>query len=496
MSADDFVLWRKTMTRRRALAVGGGGIAGGLLVLTGCSSDSKSKSKSPASSTTSTTLAPIDPPAGSALVEPPELVSENGVLAATLTAAVGSAMINGAEVAGVTTYNGVWPAPTMRVQPGDTFRINLVNETTGATNLHWHGFHVSPQGNSDNVFLHLDPETSQAYEVQIPADHPSGLYWYHPHNYPNTDPQVWGGLAGAIVVEGGHDTLPGIAGAPQHLVLLKDAILTDDGSELGTEFMTGGTQIFTVNGQINPRLEARPAETHLWRVGNLGSQTFYDLSLEGQQLHIVAIDGSPLPELMTVDHHELVPGSRVEFLVNAAEAGTYKFKSSGAQSMGYPEATLATLEVAGVPVTDGAPLPTTLVALTEDLRDAAVDKERTLTFSVTGNGDATRFLINGEEFDHNKINETVKLNAMEEWKLVNTDTGPHPFHIHQNDFQVMSINGKPVEEVHYNDTISIPAQGEVVIRQRYTDFTGKWVYHCHILYHEDHGMMGTVRCEE
>ncbi len=503
---------RRVISRRDALALGAAGVASGVVLLggraSGASRDnhdhaggggSRAGASSGGGATTTSTLPLVDPPVGGPLQEPSELRSADGVLAATLTAAVSSTVINGRTVTDAMTYNGVWPAPTMRVRPGDTFRIKLASQITDPTNLHWHGFHVSPKRNGDNVFVTVDTDETFDYEVQVPEDHPGGLYWYHPHLHGFTDPQVYGGLAGAIVVEGGYTDLPELAGVPHHLMMLKDIGLNPDQTQVVAQgdMTAADVQLFTVNGQVNPRLDARPGETRLWRVGNISNQAFFQLSLEGHEMHVVAIDGTPLPEVMTIDSFLLVPGSRIEFLVKAAGPGRYKLRTAGYNldfpGGNYPPATLATLDVAGEPVAD-APLPKALLPLV-DLRDVGIDRKRRLVFSVKAKKDGPPdFLIDHEVFNHDRIDQRVRLNAVEEWKLVNRDTSPHPFHIHQNDFQVVAVNGRAVDTRYHNDTIAIPAQGSVTIRQRYTDFTGKWVYHCHILFHEDHGMMGTVLC--
>jgi FtsP/CotA-like multicopper oxidase with cupredoxin domain len=507
----------RLISRRHALALGGAGLATGLLLLKGWKGDpggattlgqSDTTTSTEATTTTTTLPAPVDPPVGQALLNPPEILSADGVLTATLTAAVTAATINGKTVEGLTTYNGVWPSPTMRIRPGDTFKISLVNQLEKATNLHWHGFHVSPKDNSDNVFLSIDPGETYDYEVKVPEDHQSGLFWYHPHLHGQTDDQVYGGLAGAIVVDGDHAEVPGIAGSSEHLLMLKD-VMVDTATQ--TRFVPPGddtpaTPLYTVNGQVNPSIEARPGERKLLRVGNLSNQEFFTLSLDGHELDIVAIDGTTLPEVWTVDSFELVPGSRVEFVVTFGDEGSYKFKTGGYEldftGGNYPEATLATIQVSGDPITDTAPLPTKLVPLAdiplEDLRGAKMARKRKLVFSTKLQPDGPPdFEIDGTTFDHDRVDQKVKLDAAEEWLLVNDDDSPHPFHIHQNDFQVTKINGKLVKTpLHWNDTISIPASGNVTIRQRYTDFTGEWVYHCHILFHEDHGMMGTVSCKK
>jgi FtsP/CotA-like multicopper oxidase with cupredoxin domain len=500
----------RVITRRHALALGGAGVATGLLLLRGWTDDQSGASVLGQSGTTTTTTlpAPVDPPVGAPLQNPPEIVSVDGVLTALLTAATTSAVINGKTVSGLMTYNGVWPSPTMRIRPGDTFKIALANQIDKPTNLHWHGFHVSPRDNSDNVFLSINPGETFDYEVEVPEDHQSGLFWYHPHLHGQTDDQVYGGLAGAIVIDGDHAEVPGIAGSTEHLMMLKD-ITVDAATE--TQFVAPGdttpaTQLFTVNGQVNPSIEARPGERRLFRIGNLSNQAFFPLSVEGHKIDIVAIDGTTLPEVWTTDKFLMVPGGRVEFVVTFGDEGAYKVKTAGYEldfpGGNYPEATLATVQVQGEPVTDTPPLPKQLVPLSdiplEDLRGVKIDRKRKLVFSTKPQPDGPPdFEIDGTVFDHDRVDQKVELDAAEEWLLVNADDSPHPFHIHQNDFQVIKINGKKVKSpLHWNDTISIPASGNVTIRQRYKDFTGEWVYHCHILFHEDHGMMGTVSCTE
>ena len=117
-------------------------------------------------------------------------------------------------------------------------------------------------------------------------------------------------------------------------------------------------------------------------------------------------------------------------------------------------------------------------------------KERDVTFSENTK-DGT-FMINGEEFDMDKVTYTMALNSVEEWTIRNTSDEEHPFHIHVNDFQVMSVNGEEQPGLGLQDIVKLPAKGEVVIRMRLTDFVGKYVFHCHILNHEDNGMMAIV----
>ena len=181
-------------------------------------------------------------------------------------------------------------------------------------------------------------------------------------------------------------------------------------------------------------------------------------------------------------------------MIQGGPAGTYSLRSLPF-NQGFavlPDTVLATMISQGNPVTPSA-LPTSLLPFT-DLRAVPVDRRREITFQVLPRDDPQRanFLVNNKLFDENRVDFAPILNSTEEWVLKNPSNVFHPFHIHVNDFQTISVNGKPVEANSYEDTVSIPPRGEVVIRQRFLDYTGKFVFHCHILPHEDGGMMSVV----
>ncbi|MDQ6837967.1 MAG: multicopper oxidase domain-containing protein [Actinomycetota bacterium] len=125
-----------------------------------------------------------------------------------------------------------------------------------------------------------------------------------------------------------------------------------------------------------------------------------------------------------------------------------------------------------------------------DIPASEVVRRRTLVFSETADGN--QFFINGEQYNPDRIDIHATLGDTEEWLIKNVSGEEHPFHIHINDFQVISVNGRPYDARSLQDTQVLPVHGEVVIRQRFTGFTGTWVYHCHILAHEDAGMMGLI----
>ncbi|MDQ3779357.1 MAG: multicopper oxidase family protein [Chloroflexota bacterium] len=431
---------------------------------------------------------------GAAFIPPRELRSTDGRLDVALQARFGPARMGERDVT-TYTYDGEVPGPTLRLRPGDTLGVSLANQMDESTNFHTHGLHVSPMGNSDNVLLKIGPHEQIDLAFDIPRDRTSGLYipgfyWYHPHLHGNTSQQVGGGMAGALIVEGALDELPGIAGLPERLLILRAAFFDDD----GVAMLPHGDDepaVF-VNGQMQPTLAIAPGETQRWRLLNASIFTFMNVSLEGHQLHQIASDGNPLREVWSRDAILIAPGERVEVLVQGGPAGRYTFRSlpwaQDSEFQAQPDYPLATLVSEG-PGAEPGPLPSTLFAF-EDLRAATIDRRREVVFSETF--DPFRTLLDGRTFDHDRVDQRVSLGATEEWVLRNSSSDTHPFHIHVNDFQVVSINGEPFAARSWEDTTSIPAFGEIVIRTRFLDFPGTFVYHCHILDHEDRGMMGVV----
>jgi FtsP/CotA-like multicopper oxidase with cupredoxin domain len=431
---------------------------------------------------------------GADLVEPPVLRSVDGRLEVALEARFGPAEMGGGQVT-TFAYNGQVPGPTLRMRAGETLAVSLTNGLDEGTNFHTHGLHVSPSGTSDNVLLDVEPGETVDYAFDIPRDGTSGLYipgfyWYHPHLHGTTAEQVGGGMAGALIVEGALDELPGIAGLTERLLVLDTAELAPDGTLRLFSDMLNPT-VF-VNGQTEPTIAIAPGETQRWRIVNASVFTFISLALEGQQLHQIASDGNPLRDVRSRDQILLAPGERVEVLVQGGTPGQYALRSlpwgEELEFQAQDEYPLATVVSKG-PATAPTPLPTVLFPF-ENLADAEIDRSRELVFSEAF--DPFRLFIDGRTFDHDRVDQTVALGATEEWRLVNTTSDWHPFHIHVNDFQVIEVNGEPVDAYSWEDTTPVPAFGEIVIRTRFLDYTGKFVYHCHILDHEDRGMMGIV----
>jgi FtsP/CotA-like multicopper oxidase with cupredoxin domain len=421
-------------------------------------------------------------------VEPAVRRSRNGLLETTMEARVAPVQVAGQPVSAVV-YEGMYPGPTLRVRGGDVMKVKLVNRLDDITNLHVHGLHVSPAGNSDNVLLHVMPGETFDFEYRIPANHSPGLYWYHPHFHGDSEVQVFGGLAGAIVIEGDLDDLPGVAGIQERLLVIQSIQFSPDGTVAPGSQWKNDTFLRLVNGQQNPTIGIRPGETQRWRIANVSADNFFRLQLDGHQLHQISADGNTMAEVWTRDEVLLGPGERAEVLVQGGAPGTYQLWSRPYNEGTWtePDVVLATLVSGGIAETP-RPLPTTLIPF-EDLRNAQVDVRRETAFQITPD---SQFLVDGLPFDENRVNQTVQLGATEEWLIKNESDEWHPFHIHVNDFQVVAINGEPVAAHSHEDTVPIPPRGSITMRTRFLDFPGKFVYHCHILGHEDAGMMAIV----
>jgi FtsP/CotA-like multicopper oxidase with cupredoxin domain len=416
---------------------------------------------------------------GDGFVEPQVLASRDGALNVTLQA------MQIEETSDPRLgFNNALPGPTLRFRPGDTVKVAFVNALSQMTNLHVHGLHVSPRDNSDNVFVHVQPGQTFGYEFQIPENHPAGTFWYHPHPHGISSDQVGSGLAGAIIIEGDLDEVPGVAGVKERLLVLQGPFRGPDGQG-----------VTLVNGVSNPKIAIRPGETQRWRIANASANQFIHVKLVGHPMHVIARDGNPLTATDTVQSELLGPGERAEVLIQGEAAGIYELRSlawgQDIPTQAQPERLLATV-ICGGEAQQPQALPTDLLPL-EDFSNDELAAKRTIVFQERDG--APQMAIDGRAFVEDRVDTVVKLGTTEEWTIRNESGRWHPFHIHVNDFQLMSVNGEAVP-LQRHDTIPLPPRGEIVIRSRFLDFTGRFVYHCHILIHEDSGMMAVIEVVE
>ena len=466
-----------------------------VLVATGCTSDSDEPSDADTSASASMHGSPItDTASGSTLATPPEIASVDGVLRAELTLERREVSIAGRQVDALA-VNGSWIMPTLRFAPGDTVELDLVNDSGEPVNLHFHGLHVSPTGESDNIFRVVDPSTTAHYRLDIPADHEPGTFWYHSHFHRESEQQVYRGMSGMMIVDGLTELLPSeLRTVDEHVFALKQVGFADGEIPLDLEVKR---QDLVVNGQLEPSVALGSGQTQLWRIGNISADSFFDVQLRDHVFHVIAEDGWPVSEIRDVDSLVLPPGKRYDVLVQGGKAGAYELitRKYDQGFEVFPEATLAAVTVTD----DGdapAEIPTEGLMPFDDLSDATIAQRREFTFSEEEVGGETSFRINDRVYEHHRVDAEPSLGTVEEWTLRNTTSEQHPFHIHVNDFQVMSVNGEPYDAVGRQDTVIIPIGGEVVIRIPFQDFAGAFVFHCHILFHEDHGMMAIVDVQE
>ena len=307
--------------------------------------------------------------------------------------------------------------------------------------------------------------------------------------------QVSAGLSGLFIVEGLEKLLPEpLQNITQQPIAMKD--FPFDNLWVTTHNLSNtmsGHESLTVNGEVNPVINIKSGETQLWRLANIGSENEYTLTLPGNTFNVIAEDGSPVWKVWNNDTLFLPSGKRFDVLVTANGSGSIPLGVPANPFTAPYDSHVATVNIQGNQ-TDVKPadiLPTSLIP-ERDLSNANITNYRVLNFS--SNDRDWIYKINNTTFDPNRADITAKLGTVEEWKLVNLDKissgNIHPFHIHVNDFQVMSVNGKPYDAHGYQDTVMIPTEGEVVIRIPFDDFVGKAVYHCHLMFHGDFGMMG------
>lgn len=435
------------------------------------------------------------PPGGADLPAIPTLTSQNGALSVALTAGVATVNIGGQPVS-TTVYNGQYIAPTLRVRRGDVLRVTLVNGGSMQTNLHMHGLEVTPNGDGDNIFRIASPGASLTYEYRIPMDHPAGQFWYHPHVHGNASAQTKFGMSGLLIVEGMQEEIPALQGLVERVLVLKDAQLV--GGTIDTSLEIGVNTTRTVNGVVNPTIRMAPGETQLWRVSNQSANLYYRLQLDGHLLYQVGRDGNRLNAMQGAEDVLVIPGSRADLVVQAGTGeGGHRFAlragevQTGVDGDEYDDEAIATVAVEGTPVSPLA-LSTVTMAPLPDLRPR-VTNARGITFQQDRTG--MHFMVNGKDFDGSHVTTRVRLGSVERWTIHNTTKEWHVFHIHQTQFQLVEVNGKPVPFDGYHDVVNVPEKGSVTVVIPFDDprTAGRYVYHCHILDHEDRGMMALIQ---
>jgi len=426
--------------------------------------------------------------------------------------------------------------------PPDTLECGAREMNSTSVNIHYHGTNVAPKCGADEV-IHTLINSGQefTYTIKFPANEPPGLYWYHPHIHGISQLALQGGATGAIVVDGIEKIQPKVAGLRQQILLLREYPIPGGGRfpkyaaptwDLSLNYVPIPYPKYTT-----PILTGKPGEQQFWRVANTCSDSILNLQVQydgkPQTLQVVGFDGVPTGsqdgtrkgKLVPLQTILLPPAGRVEFIVNGPSQSVKqamfmsKRVDTGEQGESDPTRPLATLKFdeneaessGGTPSFDAAPAH---VQRFEGLAQAKPTAKRTLYFIENNRLDQYYVVVNGQEpelYDPNNPPAIVtKQGAVEDWTIQNRSSEPHEFHIHQIHFLVQSqnhfqVNGSqpvPGIEGQFLDTIQVPywdgnpdhPYPSVTVRM---DFRGPdigdFVYHCHILKHEDKGMMAIIR---
>ncbi len=404
--------------------------------------------------------------------------------------------------------------------------------TQNSTNLHFHGLNIPPVCHQDDVINTLIQPTDPPfrYQIQIPGNEPPGLYWYHPHPHGFTTNQVNGGASGALIVNGIEKVKPQVAGLTEQVLILRQQFL-NPGSwvpgpyQLTLNFETVVTPpLFTL-----PLIVADPGEQQFWRVLNASTQAFLSLQLlyngAPQNLELISVDAVPVtgnPYVTTID---IPPAGRAEFVMTGPpEGATAVLLNQGFNTgpVGNPNPSQALANIVSsdgasernyhVPPRQRIPAPKTLPTPRQRFADLAAVKaatKRSLYFSeaTEGTNGPTNYFITVQGQQPMVFNPDLppaivtNVGAVEDWTIENHSSEEHAFHIHQLHFLVMAINGQPLPTPVMQDTVPVPywdgksPYPSVKVRVDFRDpeIAGTFVYHCHVLDHEDGGMMAEIQ---
>ena len=395
-------------------------------------------------------------------------------------------------------YNGRVPGPVLEAYEGDKVIVHFHNKLSEPSTIHWHGLHI-PNASDGSPYYPVAPGASYDYVFTLQPGS-AGTYWYHPHPDHSTGRQIAKGLFGSFIVRDRNDPLTRL-GIKEKLLVLSDNRFSDDGSidisdpaspQGGIDFQNGreGPHVF-VNGEMMPDITIRSGEVQRWRIINATAARVFRLSITGQSFVHVGSDGGLFERPVEVKDILVSNSERVEVLVRGTGApGSVVVL----QSLPYdryspntkPEGWDKPLDLLTLKYSSDKPLRT--VAIPAALRAVpAIDTTlsvRTRVFTLQ------QGFINGQLHDMNRIDETGKLGDVEIWQIENIVGMDHPFHLHGFQFQVIDRDGVPEAFRSWKDTVNVPKHSVVRFIVRFSDFAGKWMYHCHILDHEDHGMMG------
>ena len=452
----------------------------------------------------------IDPPMGGPFKDPVMLQDKDPadtVFEADLEAKVSPVNVNGVT-ANLMTYNGYYPGPTILINKGDTLKLNFKNSLPetgtnilgferGVTNIHTHGFHVSPVEPADAAHIMIMSGETYNYVYDTSMVPAGALCFYHNHIHGLTAEQYWSGLSGCLIVK---DPTDALAAYETHTMMIKDITLSGNQPapySSTMDYMRGKEgSIIMINGQVNPVLNIRPGQVQRWRIVNSCNARFMRLSLPQHTLQLIGTDGGLLDKPYAISEILVAPGERVDILVKArTTTGNYKLQSLPYNRHGNmlsETITLLTVKISGTRARDTIPSTINPEATRLNL-DTSMLPVRKLTLSMM----MGRGYINSMDFDVEPYTIMSTVGTYEIWEISVQGGMDHPFHFHVNHAQVLSITGGNQKYASlyttipaWKDTIIVPKWGTIRILVSIMDYTGMTMFHCHIVEHEDIGMMG------
>jgi FtsP/CotA-like multicopper oxidase with cupredoxin domain len=394
--------------------------------------------------------------------------------------------------------NGSYLGPTLRASRGDEVAVHVDNDLPEPTTLHWHGMHL-PAAADGNPHQPIEPGATWSPSWEI--DQPAATLWYHPHPHGQTADHLYRGVAGLFLLddESPPAGLPDEYGVDDIPVIIQDKRFHGDGSlDTGEPLLSNVGQLgdeILVNGTHDPHFEVTHENVRL-RVLNASNGRVYNLGFaDDRSFQVVGSDGGLLPQAHTTDRVQVSPGERVEIVARftpgertvlrsyAPDLGTDFF--NGRFAGGDDRFDLLDLRAAAELI-PSAPLPERLGS--DELPDAS---EAVTTRSFELNGSSR---INGRKMDMNRIDNVVAVDTTEIWEVTNRSGNPHNLHVHDVQFRVLEHDGAspPPHLSGPKDTVFLPpgTTARLALRfEDYTDPTVPYMFHCHLLAHEDAGMM-------
>lgn len=465
---------------------------------------------SPTPPTTNTTNNPAPPSNNTRELLIPLLdkgtLGSDGIRHFTLTAQTGtSELITNVQTA-TAGFNGSFLGPTLRMRQGEKVSITINNELNDLTTVHWHGLKVPA---SMDGGPHQTIASGASKEVSFDIQNPAATLWYHPHPHGKTGEQVYSGLAGLIVIDDDNSdalSLPNDYGVDDIPLIIQDRRINSDGSlayitsnrdQMGMK----GDHIL-VNGRETPQFNA-PAQWVRFRIHNGSNARLYNLGFsDDRTFYRIGNDGGYLETSIESNRLLIAPAERVEILVDlssdAANSLTLLSYSSEVpgSTMGsgnfVDDLDNSNFDIMSINVNKSATRnitpSNTLNSITALVANSGI-RRFTLEHQMQS------FYINGLAFDMNRIDAEIKVGSVEIWEIVNNNGMPHPFHVHAEFFQILSRDGTPVSlaESGWKDTVLIKPFETVQIVIGFSDHPDPdhaYMFHCHILEHEDRGMMG------